>query len=792
MSTFDKIQSQDDTSAAVAAENKVKKRIRDRLRRENREVEAEVRSIISKAEEALAGESEHIPEKLLGKLHWYLWLDPDRAEVLHPQNDDLARKYKRYFQRCHVDRERGIRPDPQEEYKILNEVAKALGYQSSVTDRSQYAPVRLESIDEPGAKSVENPTPIGRRRIGHDDPADPEDRAVEIPHQSCDHILAVALPRSGKDSTLASIGKNLWDEHGYSYFSILDDGRMETPMLAIPNDEKVIQQNLERFGQEPDAFDAEVFVPAMDGLPERLPQNFTRFSIGIDSLTPHLILRLAGVTKSDETVEARIKQALDDTLAGTGQVTELVARLQSYAKQMEATIEWTEIHERQSGKHETETYTANFQMDAEDALNTAAQRLGQLAGEGLVTSPDAVTNLDMQKVIARQEQAAVLCCNFLKQGQEALKYTIMDLWLRLIYQARDDNPRLPRVCLEIRELKNVAPSKLADVRYKDAIKTLQQTIFFISTQGGSRRILMLGSTQKLNDVYKPVRSNMATKILLRLGEEEIETLDRSYHFDYRQKDQLAEFSIGQGMILAGGEAYWPIDLRGAPCGLGLGDQHWFDRYGRAWGARVRQSLNDYWNTKHSDSEWWVHVPDAEVREMDDPPKIGDTYSEWYLLSEDFPDETEREDVDRALIRDVLENRREYPVKTDLSLAETGAGNRQRDLSIAPADPEDSGVDDLAEEFGVPQDVQPWLADRTRPGRQRMVEACRILQEHGPFQWYKDMDEFLSYPESTMRNYVEPEGLEPCFDTSGSKIKLTPVGEQVANIEWEVLEEKLRA
>lgn len=786
---YNDIQSTDDTSAAVAAENKVEKRIRDRLRRENREVEAEVRRIISDAEDALSGESEHVPEKLLRQLHWYLWLDPDRPDLLNPYNDALDPQYKRYFERCHADRERGIRPDPTEEYKVLNEVAESLGYQSSVTDRSQYAPVRLEAIQEPGASTtVEEPTPIGRRRIGHDSSADPEQKEVVIPHGSCDHILAVALPRSGKDSTLASIGKNLWGEHGYSYFSILDDGRMETPMIAIPSDEGDIQDNLERLGQDPDAFDAEVFVPAMDGLPDRLPANFTEFSIGIDSLTPNLILRLAGVTKSDETVEARIKDALDKTLDTTGQVGELTSRLQSYAKSMEATIEWTEKREEQGGGIKTEMKSANYQMDAEDALNTAAQRLLQLAGEGLIASPDAVTNIDMQEVIANQERAAVLCCNFLREGQEALKYTIMDLWLRLIYQARDNNPRLPRVCLEIRELKNVAPSKLADVRYQDAIKTLRQTIFFISTQGGSRRILMLGSTQKLNDVYKPVRTNMATKVLLRLGEEEIETLTKSYHFSHEQKDQLSEFSVGQGMVLAGGNAAWPIELRGAPCGLGLGDQAWMDRYGKAWGARVRQADNDYWATKHADAEWWVHVPDAEVREMSAQPDIDTPYSEWYLLSTDFPEGTEREDVDRELVREVLPERRDYELKTSLSLTETDAINRQRDLSMSPNDSEDTGIDEIAEEYSVPQAIHDWLTDRTQSGREKMVEVCRALQDGEDIRTTNDIAELVSFSESTLRNYTS-DGLKPCFEKD-TFYELTPTGEQVANIDWDTLEERL--
>jgi len=61
--------------------------------------------------------------------------------------------------------------------------------------------------------------------------------------------------------------------------------------------------------------------------------------------------------------------------------------------------------------------------------------------------------------------------------------------------------------------------------------------------------MMMGSTQKMNDIYKPIRTNMPIKILLQLGEEEIKTLDKSYGFSHAQEDQLKKFSPGQGMLI---------------------------------------------------------------------------------------------------------------------------------------------------------------------------------------------------------------------------------------------------
>lgn len=797
---YEQIQAEPDTEAATAAQNLVSKRIRKRKRSETKAIEADVRALYREVRDALTGEKAIRPEEPLRDFHWYLWLDPTRPDVLAPDSD-LDTQYKMNFRQFHRHRERGIRPDEVTEFKTLVEVARAMEYLNDPTDPTQYAPVQLESLDIKGSDSPDEPTPIGRRRIGAEEAADPEDKQVEISHKSCDHILTVALPRSGKDSTLASIGMNLWREHGYKYISILDDGRMETPMLAIPNDEDVIRQNLGRLGQQPQAMDATVWVPRMGNIPDKLPANFEVFTIGIDSLSPHLILRLAGVSSKDPTTPTRVKQALDTTLDRSGNVEELIALLQSYADEMEATIEWTEQVDT-GDDEEVETREAHYSLEAEDALKKAAQRIAQLAGEGLLTSPDAETNIDMVEVVRNRDSAAVLCPNFLTQGQEPLKYTIMDLWLRLIYRARDQHPRLPRVALEIRELKNVAPSKLKDVAHKETIKPLRQTIFFLSTQGGSRRILMLGSTQKLNDVYKSVRSNMATKILLRLGEEEIDTLDRSYNFSDRQKEQLSGFDIGEGMIMTGGDAYWPIELRGAPCGLGLGDQHWLDRYGRAWGARVRSFSHEPWYPGEDRPEYWIDLTDHEIITSNVAPDVG----RWYLLPEDLPAPTRDGEGDaeggdtnpippgamtERLIGWALRQRREYSLPTDLSMQPTGSASRQKTLSLRKAEGPNDGLQDIVDEFQVPDAVRPWLTKKEGT-RQKLIRAIYALEAETyslQKEWAKEVDgwtrEALSYhlnQDESLKHLVE-KGETGAYT-------LTPVGKQTADLDWDAIEERL--
>lgn len=809
MSTdISEIQSQDNVSLENAVEGLIQKKRERRRRRDDLSVEAAVRDLLNLCQEVLSVD-QNSAEPLLDEIHTLIVHDEDLDKVVSASStllqestgidDDTARQIKAQFRRNRRRRARDrTPPNPEREYVALMYIAKALDYYSSITDLTPYAPVRLEALDIPGTTNVDTPTPVGRRRLPKDTKQDLDEASVEIPHESCDHILVVAVPRRGKDSTIASLGLNLQREHGYKYISVFDDGRMETPMLAIPSDDKGIRQNLDRFDQGPRAFDAQVFVPSTPDVPEKLPANFQRFTIGIDSLTPHLILRLAGVTSSDPTVEDRIERALEMTVENTGDVPELVARLNKLAVSQDVEIEWSEQREKGSGAT-TETYEAHYSVPASKAIKKAAQRLANLAGRGIVAGTGASTNIDMPEIIRDQERAAVLCCNFMSEGQEALKFVLIDLWLRMVYRTRDEYPRLPRVALELRELKNLAPSKIGDVRHSDAIKTLRQTIFFISTNGGSRRVLMLGSTQKLNDVYKPIRTNMATKILLQLGEEEIQTLDRSYNFSWEQQEQLSSFKVGMGMLIAEGDKFYPIEWRGAPCGLGVGDEKWLDRYGRAWGARVASDDSAFPPRGHRRDSWWVHVPDLEKYAVNErTPNVGEQYAEWYLLESDFPDDVDRSDVDRDLVNETLEQRREYSVEACLNLVSSGEGTESHTLHEEETESRTETAEMIVSKHNLPIRVTSWFVgeDGRINGGIKLANSRKILRaiEAGEFETLAAVGEQVDLNYHTVGDHLREE-LKPCVSRDGEYFTITEAGERVLNTDLDEvaneIERKLR-
>ena len=790
------LQPQDETGTRTAVRNKLSKKIERKRHQETLNTEAHVRELLGEAEDAIV-DGEDVgrrPEHVLEELHLFLWHDPGWPSVIYdegPPGPTTAYQFRQIHRRFQA----GEDIDSNLWYEVLAEVGKGLGYMNAATDRTQRAPVYLEKLDPkevPHAPDIDEVTPVGYRRIGADDPVDLEEREVVIPHDDCDHILAIAKPREGKDSTLTNIGMNLWREHGYKYISLHDDGRMETPMLAIPNDEEVIQQNLEEFNQRPRAMDTEVYVPRMEGTPDVLPANFKPFTLGIDMLTPNDILRLAGITDSDPSLELRIKEALQITLDRSGQVDQLINLLFDFADGLEATIEWTEEQNKKTDSG-VKTLTTSFELPAEKAVKKAAQRLARLAGEGFIASPDAVTNLDFHDLLENNDKAAILCCNFI-DASDGFKYTIMDLWLQKIMEARDKWPRLPRVCLEVRELKNVTPSQIQHSRYRDQKRALQQTFREITSQGGSRRVLLLGSTQKFNDVLKSVRNNMDTKILLRQGQEQIQELDKKFDFSDELYNQLRTFETGQGMIHTDGDPYWPIRWRGAPCGLGLGDQVWRDRYGKAWGARVRGVGDDPY-ADGDDPEWWVDVVTGDVLETVRKPAIGG----WYLLPCDFPEpiasiagaEDAAETITMRLVDWTLQQRREYSVPSDLSLEPVGGPDRQKDITLKQIGQETT-YEDIAERNEVPRAITPWLR-KAASTRQRYIEVCELVDEH-EFTSYQQIHAALDtdeWTEGTLRNHAAGEDqLSPCLDKDGKEYVLTPVGQKVLEIDWGSVEQGL--
>jgi hypothetical protein len=804
--SFAEVQASDRTDIDSAVANLVAKKRRTRQDREDLDHEAEVRDLLHLAQEVFAVDADAVGP-ILDRLHDLVSRDEGLDDVLSRRSDRLergadidtetARQVRSRFRRQQRQRRRGrTPPNAEEEYRTLLHLSRALGYYSSVTDMTPYAPIRLENLHG----STEDVTPIGRRRLKRNTTLTREQAAISIPHKSCDHILAVALPRSGKDSTLTSIGCNLHREHGYKYISIYDDGRAETPMLAIPNDDDGIHKSLERLNQGPKALDTEVFIPNTPEVPEKLPANFTPFTIGIESLTPHLILRLAGVTASDPTVEDRIERALEETLDGSGGIPELTAHLTRLSKSQNTTIEWTERRDKHAG-NSVQTYTAHVEMNASKALEKAANRLGTLASYGIVAGRGATTNIDMEEVVRDDDRAAVLFCNFMDDSKEGLKYILTDLWLRLIYRARDRNPRLPRVCVEIRELKDLAPSKPGDVRHKDAIKAVRQTIFFLVSNGGSRRVMLLGSAQKLNDVYKSVRTKMATKILLRLDEEQIGTLEKSYNFSWNQKQQLEGFGVGQGMLIAGGDKVWPIEWRGAPCGLGLGDEMWLDRYGKARGCRVVTDKEPWPPADAANSEWWVHVdeidddPKHAIRPIDERPSVGVPYTEWALLETDFPAGTDPDDVDRRLVEEVLAERRDYPLATDLRMVKTGSDTSHREMTISVGTDKETFITEagsLCRKHGLPPQLKSLVVTesgnlRAEGRRRKCLEALAIIHSND-VRRHKDIVECASTINSLSAISKPLAGfLSPAVQKNGKQYELTEVGKQaITNVDWDEL------
>ncbi|USZ73784.1 hypothetical protein [Natronosalvus halobius] len=773
------------------------------------EQNATIRKLLEQARKALAGASDHEVDELLHAAHWLIRDHDDLGSVLRPGYDDLSGRAKTLFQDHRALRDKGLPPDsPKHELVTLLEVAEALELIYSAGDMTWYEPVRFSRIDPaPGKASTPGPlTPIGRIRIGADEPIGPGDRRPVIEHKSCEHVLTVALPRQGKDSTNVSLCANLKEEHQYKWISLWDDGRDETNMIAIPNDEEPIQENLEEMGQEPTAYDTQVYVPAMSGLPRELPGNFEPFTIGVDDLTGKLILRLGGFTADRNTIN-RVEQALKEAKqASTDQVAVLVDRLEKYAENVEATVTIRQLadddFDREDADGDVEVREDDhgateirYQMDADDVLRECAQTVLHLAGEGLLADSDASTNLDMAEVVRRNDRVATLNCNYLEDRNEPLKYVIANLWLRLLLRVRDEDKSLPRVALEVRELKQIAPSKMTLVPYPDEARPLRQTLYEIATQGGSRRIMMAGSTQKLNDVAKPVRSNMPYKIFLKLDNGLIYDMDDEMHFPRALKEQLKGFDPGQGALKVDENFYWPIWWRGAPCGLGDGDVPFERRYGQALGYRVRSHTDDRWRSAFNDCEWWCDV-DGTAYPTDEPPEV----DRWYLTSRDVPACVRPETLDEESVYRFSQWRQEYPVVNDLRFQPTAVAGESREMrlerlerakerrmaEVMAGGAATAQTDGGGEDYRLPAAIRDWI-DYGDEKRQRLLE-CLTEIDQNEITSRRSLSEFTGIPDSTLADWMVDDGpLGRCIEKVDRVYAVTALGEKAMGFPWDELE-----
>jgi hypothetical protein len=403
-----------------------------------------------------------------------------------------------------------------------------------------------------------------------------------------------------------------------------------------------------------------------------------------------------------------------------------------------------------------------------------------LASEGLLQDTGEETTLDMREVLEDQEHVAVLNSNFLPAGDEHLKYLLENIWLRLINKQRDENPWLPRVAVEIREIKELAPAKLNRVKYKHIVKSLRQTLFHLSSQGGSRRIMMLGSTQYLRDVYLPVRGNMPIKILLKMGEEKISILESAgFSFSREARSQIKEMPTGWGMLLMPEGKTWPINWTGPKCALSLGDLEWINRYGLAMGFRVQ-------NRSVASASAWYHDAtayfDKDGVRRESPPER----QEWYLLPEDVEDgglDPTADELEEDDLLALLEERREYDVPQDLRPSPVDVSTEQRELElVSTEEAEERQANKLYEKYEIKGVLRNWT-DREEHVVEKMLMILEAIADD-EITSYANLEKATGINDSSIKQYANDEAkLEGCIEKVDGVYQLTPVGEKARRISW---------
>jgi len=788
---FDDIQpGSEDSDTTEAARNTVEKRQREVERDAELNRDARITELMKHCEVALTGNKrgeikaaeqaaqtgtrasdedtelwgQKDPDALLIELGALLEAHDDVQKTVRSM--ELSQRTAMLWRTLRDRRHRGERvKDLTQELAVYADVAEQAGLIGAYTDRSKYAPVRMQALDIPGQRSfVEDgeQTPVARLRVGASEAVELEDRVVTLPTRDCRHILVVADPRQGKDSTICRIAGNLKEEHAYKWISIYDDGRNENRMIEIPSDDPAIHDSLDNFGQAPKGYPTTVYVPATD-IPDELPTNHEAFSVSVDDLTPDILARLSGIKPSEQT-EQRISQALTDVQNGAGKVSALIRKLRVYAEETDAriSVEEPDPDPDSSGAGGDDMEFEQYEMSADNILKDIVESLTIAAGQGVIRDRGAETNIDMQAVIADQERVAALNANHV---DDSLKHLCVLIWLELIWQARGENPDLPRVALEAREIKNLAPSKLSDVKYTSIAQGLQQIFYLYSSQGSARRIMMLGSVQKLRDLYKSIRSNMDIMILLKIKSEKINELQ--FSFSREERSQIRGMKQGWGMIVGGGEEdnrpekVYPVNFSGARCGLGFGDVGWMQRYAAAAGWRVADGTEDL--------NAWVNGHGDRVKPGDDGDETLEP-GDWYLRTRDVSD--------YETLQDCLEDRARDRMPETVMLHDPGEGVEEINMELVR--PDGDGEEEL--DIDVPAGLESWL-DHTEKV-DRWVTMLRVIDEES-IESYGELADRAGTTTSTIGDDMNrPVGA--CIDKKDGEYVLTALGGTALDTDWTAL------
>ncbi|ELZ14419.1 hypothetical protein C478_07337 [Natrinema thermotolerans DSM 11552] len=778
------------------ARNSIEKRVRDVELDRERQREARINDLVKQIEVALGGNTSAEAEATDGDENdGELWGDKNAAELLTElgalldEIDDVKTVVRGggvtqhvaiLWQQYRRRRRRGMQvADLVQEHGVYSAVAGAVGVFGSYGDQSGYAPVRLEALDIPGASSRVadgEQTEIARRRVGASDPTDLEDRAVTLPLRDARHILVVADPRQGKDSTICRIAGNLKDEHGYKWISLYDDGRNENRMIHIPSDDENIHDSLDQFNQAPKGYETDVFVPATD-LPDELPDNHTPFSVSVDDLTPDILSWLAGIKPGGQT-EQRLSQALQAVQNGTGEVSELITQLRTYAEETTARVTVSEPAQSPEDGSDDVEYE-EYEMSEDTVLENIVESLTIAAGQGIIRDRGAGTNIDMHDVLADQDRVAALNANHVDDG---LKHLCVLVWLALIWDARGDDPSLPRVAVECREIKALAPSKNKNSRYSSITNGLHQVLYLYTTQGSARRIMLLASVQKVTDFEKSLRSNMDINILLKIKGEKINAIQWSFTPDERHK--LRNMPTGWGMIAGGGEEdgrpekVYPINFCGARCGLSYGDLTWKDRYGVASGWRVAyrgendmdelpRAYDDPPTGGEDELTEYINGHGDRVTADENPLEPGD----WYLTPGDV---TGYDSVD-----DALSDRMRDGMPGVVKLHDPGEGVEEVSFDLlSQAEREERQLDDV----DIPAALETWLEHEDKI--ERWVTVLSTIEDDHPSS-LRDLSDAAGVARSTITDDADrPVGA--CWQKRDGEYTLTALGRKALEQDWTAL------
>jgi hypothetical protein len=347
---------------------------------------------------------------------------------------------------------------------------------------------------------------------------------------------------SGKSSIGEYLAETFYDA-SEKVIDFFDEGRLENAFYRFPEDRpELIRVNRKLIPDwKPRSFPVEVWFPRYCGkeVTRQVPEYFKAFTLPLSDLSTDDLKTLMGL------------RAHEWTFAGEAMIDRALAEIEPEDDF------WVLIEKVLQGLKRGIIRFDDEEIPIGDRRSVfpMVRRLYELQQMGIISSHEDPRCIDFKQLLADKDQ--ITSFTVYQIASIRVRYGIWAYLLRKILDTKRVNVGLPRTVLFIREVRNLAPSKLGV--FADATYT-RRNLARIAREGRDVSIRLLVDSQRFMDVDIDLRSQIEFLILLRIYWSDVQEATSSVFMDWSTQLKIQRLERGVGCFIGRGMYRYPVTL----------------------------------------------------------------------------------------------------------------------------------------------------------------------------------------------------------------------------------------